>query len=226
MQFLKLPAGLRWSWVNCLIILIMMTVYRIILVTIFSVGSTPKLYIITKGIANDAGVAALVGLVFMGLTLVPQLHPYRSTRGMHFSFLYFSSAAFMLAVVFALDLVFIKTFGQRIFGVKFLTLFSGNPRSRLFATTFPYIPFIVGTTLMLWLWWLLVKWLHTFLGVFERAEVKMVRFTWYGLSLVIFVLLIWNSFTSVKNLKPHDLRIGTAPTTALQVNPVVTLLAK
>lgn len=206
--------------------LVMMTVYRLLLITIFSLSATPKVAITLSGIGRDAGVVAFVGLLFMALTFFPPFHPYKSRKGIWFSFGYFAFFALLLTLIFALDLVSIKTFGQRLNGTKFISLFQGNPRTGSFIGNFPIMPFIIGTTLLIWLWWMVIEWLHTWLGMFSRADEKVVRFFWQGLTVVIYITLIMLSISLTTGLDIKELSIGRSLETALKVNPVLTLLFK
>lgn len=143
---------------------------------------------------------------------------------MRFSFIYFSFFALLLIFIFALDLVSIKTFGQRLSGTKFISLFHGNPKTNIFIGNFPIMPFVIGAILLLWNWWIVLDWLHSRLGMFTRADEKVVRFFWQGLSAILFFLLIMLSIYNTKSLELKDLSVGRTPETSLKANPVMTLL--
>jgi hypothetical protein len=225
MPFLKMPAALRWMWVLCFLLLMMMTVYRIFLLSIFSISSTPKISILLSGLLRDAGVAAFVGLLFMVLSFFRPLHPYRSKKGMLFSFGYFSLVLFLILAIYALDLVSIKTFGQRLSGSKINSLIAGNPRIGAFIGNFPLLAFLVGVVLSGWLWWWILDKLHIGLGMLDRALNKTERIAWYSLSIAIFVTFIWLSKNQTLDYKvPVDLVVGRSLVTALKANPVFSLL--
>lgn len=226
MQYLKLPAALRWAWVNCLILLLMMTAYRLFLVAIFPTISTSKLTIAFSGIVYDAGVVAFIGTVFMLLTWITPFHPYKSRKGVWFSFGYFSLSVFLLGIFYVLDLVSIKTFGQRLSGSKIISLFQGNPRKGSFFGNFPILAIITGFTLFLWLWWLLIEWLHMKLGMLTRAEEKSVRLLWYGLTFSIFFFIMFYSVSETIATPVKDLSVGRSKSTSLKVNPVLTFFLK
>lgn len=224
MPFLKMPAALRWMWVLCLLLLLTMTGYRMFLLSIFSISSTPKISILFSGLLYDAGVAAFAGLVFMAFSFFRPLHPYRSKKGMLFSFGYFSLVLFLILLIYALDLVSIKTFGQRLSGTKIKSLITGNPRKGAFIGNFPILAFVVGLILSGWIWWWLLNKLHIGLGMLDRAINKSERFFWYGLTIAILITSTFFSKKQMLNFEfPSDLSIGRSMISALKVNPIFSL---
>jgi hypothetical protein len=225
MPFLKMPAALRWLWVICILLLLMMTGYRVLLVTLFSNFNTPKPTILLTGIVRDAGVIAIIGIVFMTLSSFRLFHPYRSKKGLYMSMGYFSVGLFLILLVYALDLVSIKTFGQRLSGTKFMSLFRGNPRKGEFVGNFPIIYFTVGVILAGWVWWMLIDYLHIWLGMMDRAIEKSQRFLWYSITLIVFATMIWFSIRGTVVYKyPLELSVGRSTESALKVNPIFSLL--
>ena len=223
MQFFRLPAGLRWTWANFLVIFLVMTLYRLIMVKIFALNSTPVFSVIAKGLVMDLGAISIFALIFLFATWFNKVHPYKSQRGMYISVGYFMLVAFLMALIYGLDLVFMKTFGQRLFGTKFFALFQGHPKAGAFRGNFPFFPFIVATLLMLWVWWLLIVWLYNFLGSMDRAERTAIRYSWQAIAVVIHLAFIFISIAMVSGFLPKDLSIGKAPATALADNPVLSL---
>jgi hypothetical protein len=225
MPILKMPAALRWLWVICILLLLMMTSYRVFLVLIFSISSSPKMSIIWSGILYDTGVIALIGFLFFVLSFSKKLHPYRSKNGLQFSLVYFSVSLFLILFFYSLDLVSIKTFGQRLSGTKFLSLFKGNPRRIDFLANFPVLAFVVGATLSIWVWWLLIKFLHLRLGIMDRAIRKTQRFGWHSATLIILLFLFWLGRMMIISYEvPGQIIVARSLETALKVNPVLSLL--
>jgi hypothetical protein len=145
---------------------------------------------------------------------------------MHISIGYFLFVALFLALVYGLDLVFMKTFGQRIFGAKFFALFQGHPKAGAFRQNFPLLPFMVATILMLWIWWLLIDWLYNFLGSMDRAERTVYRRSWQAIAITLHLGLIFLAIAMISGYVPRQLSVAKSQATALADNPVISLFFK
>jgi hypothetical protein len=223
MKFFRLPAGLRWTWANFLVILIAMTAYRLLLVKIFALGSTPVASVIAKGLVMDLGALSIFALIFIFATWFHRLHPYRSRRGKYLSLGYFLFVAFLLAFIYGFDLVFIKTFGQRIIGTEFMAVFNDYTQAVALRANFPMVPFFVANLVMLWVWWLLLERLYNFLGSMDRPEHKVYRYTWQVIAMVLHLAFIFISINIIAGYNPMEFIIGKSPDTALADNPVLSL---
>lgn len=225
MSFLKMPTALRWIWVNCIILLLLMIGYRFFLIYLFATESTPKISILLFGMIYDAGTIGFVGILAVLLTIFKQLHPYRSKKGFQFFLIFFSVTLFSILLIHAMDLVSIKTFGQRLSGSKIGILFRGNPKLKTYLRNFPIFSFIVGVVLTQWVWWIVINWLHLNLGILDRAINKVTRYTWFSVSCLIFTIFICLGIVLILKYNfPEDIIIGQSINTSLKINPFFGLI--
>jgi hypothetical protein len=201
-----------------------MSLYRLLLIKLFAPSTLKIGGVLIEGIIMDLGALSFFAIPFIIATWINKLHPYKSRAGVIISIGYFLFVAFILALIYAIDLVSIKTFGQRLVGAKFFALFNGHPKAAIFKSNFPFIPFIIITVLIMWVWWWLIDWLHTYLGTLDRAERTRHRYIWQAIAIGLHVSLISISVGIILKYIPKNLTIGKFPASALSNNPVLSLL--
>lgn len=145
---------------------------------------------------------------------------------MRISVAYFLFVAFFLALVYGSDLVFIKTFGQRIVGTSFLALFTNYQKAQLFLGNFPVFYFLFGTLLMLWVWWYLIDWFFRFLGSMDREERKIYRRFWQAFAIALHLTLFIVSAVMFSKFLPEDMIMSKSPENALSYNPLYSLICR
>lgn len=226
MRFFKLPATLRWVLVNCMLLWIMMTVYRMVLTSLLTDGVISNLLVIGQGALLDFGVIAIPGILYTLCSLIPYLHPYKSRRGILFGLIFFCFFGFVFAIVYGLDLLCIKMLSSRISGKTLQAIMENPTTSMAFRKGIPYMALITGVTLLVWVWWLLIEWLHKTLGAFVRAEEKSLRLFWQSLVLLVFCLGFLKAAAYTDFLPDAAILTNSNLQMALTANPVLTLLFK
>ena len=226
MRFLKLPATLRWSLVNFLIIWIMMSVYRVILVSLVTDGVASQILSLIKGIWADFGAVSLVGLPFILLSQIRAFHPYKSRIGRYFGLLYFVVISLLFSLVYGLDLVFIKVLSTRISGETFGAISDNPALGKAFRRNIPYFALFTAVTLLVWVWWLIIEWLYKRLGIIGRADEKVVRLFWQSLFILLFFIGAINNVETTRNLGDSAINTDGNIKGAFAFNPVLTLLFK
>ncbi len=226
MRFLKLPATLRWGLVNCLLLWVMMTVYRLVLTSLLTEGVEFNFDVIGHGILLDFGAISIPGVLYILCSFIPNLHPYKSKRGMLFGFIFFCFFGFLFAIVYGLDLVCIKMFSSRISGLTFMGIMENPAASKAFRKNIPYLALVTGVSMLVWIWWLVIEWLHRTLGVIVRAEEKILRLFWQSLALLVFCLGFLKSGVYTDFLPDNSILTNENLKAALTANPVLTLLFK
>lgn len=225
MPFLKMPAALRLLFAVVVLLLLMMSVYRGMLLLLFSVETTPKALLFFTGMLVDAGVAAAAGLLFLALSFYKWFHPYRSKTGFYFFLGYFTVVLLVILLVYAVDLVFIKTTGGRLWGSGLAALFTNSKFSHAFLANIPVLALSVGCVLGCWVFWKVLDRLHILLGVLEREQKKMARIGWYVGTVLFFSVCIGYSlhFTQ-RYTNPEKLNTGNYFNQAITTNPVVNIM--
>jgi hypothetical protein len=133
---------------------------------------------------------------------------------------------FLYAIVYGLDLVFIKILASRISGDTFASLAEDPVTSKVFRKNIPYLALITGVTLLVWVWWLLIEWLYKTLGTIARAEQKVVRLFWQSLSLLVFFVAFIKTAEYTGLLPDEAIITDENLKEAIAANPVLTLLFK
>jgi hypothetical protein len=226
MRFFKLPATLRLGLVNCLLIWVMMSVYRLVLMSLLTENVFKHLDVLWKGLLLDFGAISIPGSLFILFSYIPALHPYKSKKGMYFGLIFFSFFGMLFALIYGLDLVFIKILSSRISGETIGLVLSSPDTAKAFRKNVPYFALTTGVTLLVWVWWILIDWLYKALGAFARAEEKIVRLFWQSFCLLVFLIGIIKAgeYTSVL---PNDaIFTNESLKESLSVNPVITLIFK
>lgn len=185
MKVVKLPSSLWWTWLSSLVILVMMSLYRISL--LFVLGSKwsfwQKAEVVGIGFLNDLGVVAVVSILIILLGLIPSLHPYKKRLGKKTATLVFVFFGFLFALLNIIDLLFIRDFQRRPVWSDLLNIFGGGSEAVVFKNSFPYLYVSIILVITLWAWWLILRWLHKVSGGFARADDKKSRKLWQGITI-------------------------------------------
>lgn len=229
MSLLKFPSSVRWIWIACLIITIVMSLYRLVLLLIFGdawKGFT-KSGIMLKGFLNDAGVVAGMGLLVFLVGLIPPLHLYKHRVGKRIGIVLFVLFGLVCMLVNMLDLLYLRDFERRPIAADFTNLFSlEQERMPEFSGKLPVIPLTIAIGIASWLWWMLLDWMHGRLGSFGRAKEKKVRYTWQVVTAIGFTLLLSFSWYQASVRPGHGLLEGEDSFVTLTYNPLQLIFKK
>jgi hypothetical protein len=204
MNNLKIPSSLRWIWFSGLVLLATMISYRTILVLLLaSKWDFSKTFaVLGLGFLNDLGIVGFVCFLLIILGLIPALHPYKKRLGKRTTIGIFLFFGFLFALLNMMDLVFIRDFERRPVLNDFALIFQAGPEGIIFRKSFSL--FYAGALLaiLLWGWWLALKWLHKISGSFTRADDINSRKLWKGLTLSFCSIFIVFAFFQQKRIHP------------------------
>lgn len=223
MKGIKLPSTLRWAMVNCLLLWIAMSLYRGFMVGIFHGKIFSKLSVIFQGMLIDAGVVAYFLALFVLLSFYTPFHPYKTKTGKAFGYIYFTFWMLFISVAFAMDLIFLKAVQFRAYGSKVVHLLSDEIEAEAFFRSVSLMPVVLITVLIVWIWALLIRWLHGYLGRMSRIHTKSKRLTWQGGVIIAGSLIAIITIVSALQITPQDLDIKTVPEKAFTTNPLLNL---
>ncbi len=221
MEGIKLPATIRWAVINCLLLWVAMSLYRGFLLGIFLSGNATEWLGFFNGMITDAGLLAVILVLYVLLTFSPNLHPFKSKKGKIFGLVYFIVWGFLIAVAYVLDLLFVKTVHYRMYGSKMLKIFEDPYETELFFSNISMGPLVVAFFLLLWTWGILILRIHRYISRLTRVQSKAKRITWQGWILITGTLL--GSYTVVQGnrVQPTELNLKAAPFLSLRSNPVL-----
>jgi hypothetical protein len=174
----------------------------------------------------DFGAISIPGLLFILFTFIPVLHPYKSKSGMLFGMIFFSFFGILFALVYGLDLVFIKILSSRISGGSMQVVMDSQETAKTFRKNIPYLALTTGVTLLVWVWWILIDWLYRTLGAIARAEETIVRLFWQSLCIAVFLFGFIQAGDYTSFLSNEAIMTDENLKEALTANPVITLLFK
>ncbi len=185
MKVVKLPSSLWWTWLSSLVLLFMMSLYRLSLMFVFASkwGFWQKWEVIAIGFLNDLGVVAVVSIIVVLLGLIPALHPYKKRLGKKTAMIVFGLFGFLFAFLNLVDLVFIRDFERRPVWSDLQKLFENGSEAFAFKGSFPILYVFIILAITLWAWWLILRWLHKVSGGFARADDRKSRKLWQGITI-------------------------------------------
>jgi hypothetical protein len=221
MKRLKLPASIRWAFANCLLIWTAMTLYRGALVVVFGGSFFAKTSAFFSGMLVDAGVISFVLLIFVLMSLNPMMHPYKSKTGKAFGYLYFIFWALFIGLAYALDVAFLKAIHFRVYGSKILNLASDEEQADIFFKHISVFPLLLALMMIVWVWGILIRWLHGYLGKMARTHSKTKRLSWQAGVILACSVIAVISFSYAFPLNFNDLDLKAFPVKAIASNPVL-----
>jgi hypothetical protein len=221
MKGIKLPATIRWAITNCLLLWLSMSLYRGFLLGLFLHGSASEILALFSGMVIDAGVLAFILVFYILLSLLLSLHPFKSRNGKLFGLVYFIFWGLVVALSYALDLVFIKAIQYRVYGSKILETFEDPYKTEVFFKNMSLIPMMFGIFFLLWIWGIIIVKLHSYIGRLSRVQSKSKRNTWNVGVIVAGIVLSIIAFSQYYGVKCSDLNLELKPVEALRINPVL-----
>lgn len=229
MTFFKFPSSVRWIWIACLILTIVMSLYRIALLFLFGDAwkGLAKAGIVVKGFFNDAGVVCGFGLLVFLVGLIPSLHLYKHRKGKRTAIVLFVLFGLVSMALNLIDLLYLRDFERRPVAPDFAAIFSMDEAiSPEFSGKLPMIPLLIAMGVVSWMWWLLLNWLHGVLGGYGRAKERKVRYTWQGITVAVFLLLFSFSAYQALSRPGHGLLEGRNSYATLTYNPLQLIFKK
>lgn len=223
MKGIKLPATLRWAMVNCLLIWTAMSLYRAFLLGIFHGKVVYKISVLLQGMLIDGGVVCYLLALFMLLSLYPPLHPYKTKSGKAFGYFYFIFWMMIISLSFSMDIIFIKAIQYRVYGSKLVHLLSDEIEAGLFFRSITLMPVVVVSILVVWVWILVIRWLHSYLGRMKRIHNKTKKITWQGGIIIGGSVMAIITIVFALQLTPSDLDIKDVPFKAFTTNPLLNI---
>jgi hypothetical protein len=224
MKRFKLPATLRWAVINCLLIWLTMSLYRGFLLALFLKGNPSEFLALLSGMPADAGVMALILIFYILISFFPALHPFKSKRGKFFGYFYFIFSGMLIAIAYALDLIFVKVIHYRMYGSKVLEIFENPNETEVFFKNVTLTPLILIIGLLLWIWAIIIVKLHGYISHLSRVQSKTKRITWQAWTIAVCILLAGFALIQGNALTPSNLNMKAAPYYALRSNPVLSFL--
>lgn len=223
MKGIKLPSTLRWAVVNCLLIWIAMSLYRGFLLGVFHGKIFSKLSVLFQGMLIDAGLVCYLLVLFILLTLYSPLHPYKTKTGKAFGYIYFTFWMVLISIAFAMDIIFLKAIQYRAYGSKLAHLLTDQIEAEAFLRTISLLPLVLVSVLIVWVWALLIRWLHGYLGRMARIHNKSIRHNYQGAVIIGGSLVVIITIIATLPLTPSDLNIKAVPWKAFTTNPLLNL---
>ena len=202
-----------------------MSFYRIILIVIFNAETSQEGVVMLAGLAQDAGIVSIIGLIALGLAAIPSMHPYKSERGRKVILGYFAGTSMILALVYIFDLIFLKAFDTRISSDVFVLFTNSKEKMWIILNrNVKILPIFLVVIFVGYMWWIILNWLYNVLGMMDRVRQKSIRFQWQSIIVSVFTFFVIASIASSKNVTKMDIKMEKIGTKALIWNPVQTVI--
>jgi hypothetical protein len=108
-----------------------------------------------------------------------------------------------------------------VYGSKILEIFEDPYETEVFFKNMSLIPMMLGMSLLLWIWGIIIVKLHSYIGRLSRVQSKSKRNTWKVGVIVAGTLLSLIAFSQYYGVKFSDLNLELKPVEALRINPVL-----
>ena len=204
MNTFKIPSSLRWIWFSCLVLLVTMVTYRTILIFVIADNweFSKKLGVAGFGFLNDLGIVGFVCSLLVLLNYLPALHPYKKRLGKRIAIGIFLLFGSFFAALNMVDLAFIRDFERRPVLADLILIFKDGSEGLIFRKSFPLLYGLAFLIVLLWGWWLTLKWLHHISGSFTRADENKSRTLWKGITLGLCSIFMVFVLSQQKRIHP------------------------
>lgn len=175
-----------------------MQLYRAVLIGLFNNGwtFTQEAHIFFTGLAYDTCLVVALGALAMLIGLMPGLHPYKNRSGKRAILVYFSIVGVMLIAFNMIDVAFLSIFDRRPIATDLNDVFGDTEAANKFWKQFPLLPAVAVLTGIVWVWWMVLRYLHGLMAVKASERDAFARRFWQisngALSIVLVTIFIWH----------------------------------
>lgn len=221
MPIFPLPKTIRWIGLCGLLLLLLMSLYRLGIYIGFYRGISEANIAAADwwlGFRFDARLVATVSLAMLLLSFLPGMHFFKHRKGKKTAQFFYAVFAAALLLFYAADLVSLLSGRTRLNAAFISEIFSMVP-GKLHWSKGPWVTMLVITGVMVWLFIIITGRLHAVISHSPGKGDKKTRVYWQALLFVVCVLLMYGRVGLSPLSAAGILKAENSPATQLALTP-------
>ena len=207
MSMLKIPKSVAWILTTMLVMLLLMTGYRLFVYALFASETAPATVgqLLWLGFKFDLRYVSLFSLPVLLAGFSAPLHLFKSSAGKKFGLIVFTVFSTLLLLLYGVDVANLIAYNEHASGATFNELIRQQAADKKLTTDAPWVIILLLAGVGAWLMYLLHRLLHHMIGVRKGSDNKTMRLFWQGLTTLICVAALYGNI-GTKPLQYQDAR--------------------
>lgn len=190
---LKMPKSIAWILATMLVMLLLMTTYRLLVHYLFAPEIAPASLgqLMWLGFKFDLRYVSLFSLPVLLVSLTKGLHLFKSRAGKKTGLTLFTVFTTLLLVFYGLDVANLIAYNEHASSGTFSEIIRQQTEEKRLMTEAPWVIILLLAGVGSWLLFLMHRLFHHLIGKSKSTDNKTMRFFWQGLTALLILAALY-----------------------------------